>query len=344
MHEGPLSHLQLPDSLADLAGDDPRAATLLTRWDELPEARVAELFAHPVLGPRLARLRAAEAWLGRGLRRREARAAALPPADDLYRFGGGPGAAEGARLLPLDRRRAVERHLAEAPEEAAWVSGLRQRPPSPLLFDAPALDLGEGELEEDTLDEAAPRRRPTLARWAPLAAAALAIALGLDAVRSRHDVGTLPERPLLRAPADEPLLHPRGRVLAAPEGAVGLFASAPRYALRAVPEATEYRVVVRRHSGGAFDAGEVTFRATAPVPEVVGAPLAPGHYEWEGFATRAGLEHSLGTLSFQVVEAPEVLQRFARETLRDQVQNLDAAGFETDAWHRAALLGSGSTR
>ncbi len=344
MHEGPLSHLQLPDSLAELAGDDPRATTLLTRWDELPEAKVRELLAHPVLGPRLARLRAAEAWLGRGLRRREVREASVPPAEDLYSFGGGPAEGGSARLLPLDRRRAVERHLDSAPEEAAWVAGLRQRPPSPLLFDAPAHDFGDEALEEDTLDDGEPRRRPSLARWAPLAAAALALVVGIEAVRVRHDVGTLPERPLLRAPVDEPLLHPRGRVLAAPDGAVGLFASAPRYVLRAVPEATAYRVVVRRHAGSAFDAGTVTFTAEATEPAVAGAPLAPGHYEWEGFATRGGLEHSLGTLSFQVIEAPEVLQRLARETLRDQVQNLDAAGFETDAWHRAALLGSGSAR
>lgn len=330
--------------IAALAHDDPRAELLLTRWDELGAPELAALGAHPVLGARLARLRAAERWLGRGLAVRARGEDGRPAAEELYDYAAPAAAGGRATPLPLDRRRAVERHLDTHPDEASWVRGLERRPPSPLLFDAPT---GLGALEEDDLVEGprhAPRRLPRLARWAPLAAAAAVLTTSVLVVRGRTDALDLPIAGIVRGALDEPLQFPRGRVLAAPAGARGVFASEPRFELAAVPGATAYRVELRRHAGGAFEVGELVWADTAAEPELSGPPLVPGRYTWEAFATAGGLERALGALDFQVVEDPLTLERLAHEPLAGQVRSLAADGLATDARHRARLLPDGPER
>ena len=364
-HSPHLTHRPLlplePHEVAALAPDDPRAEVLLTRWDELPPDQLAALGAHPALGRRLARLRAAEDWLGRGLATRRERAGAVPGPEELFDYAAAAASGGVPAPLTVERRRAVERHLEATPREAAWVDGLKRRPPSPLLFDAPrglgvrGAAFGGTELEEDDLAELADgdeavafgRRRgvgPRLARWAPLAAAALVLATGVLVVRYQRPSLELPLGGVVRGVLDEPLHFPRGRVLAAPAGAVGLFASEPRYEFAAVPGATGYRVELRRHSGGAFEVGEPVFGTEATATEVLGPALAAGRYTWEAFATVDGLERSLGTLDFHVAADGEALERLAHEPLLGQVRSLAADGLTTDARHRARLLPAGPER
>jgi hypothetical protein len=340
MDQGPLSHLHLPHELSQLTPDDPRADALLTRWDELSPERLAQLEAHPTFGARLARLRAAEAWLGRGLAARRGRAASTPGAEELYAFAGGPSSDEERPALDVERRRAIERHLDAAPEEAAWVAGLKRRPPSPLLFDAPALLDAGPDLGVD-VDEHRPH---SFGRWFPLAAAALVLGLGVTFVHQNRAQFALPPAVTLRGAVAEPLHFPRGRVLGAPEGAIGLFASEPRYEFQAVPGATGYRVELRRHSGSAFDAGVVEWSQSTDVSVISGPSLTEGHYSWEVFVTVDGLERSLGTQTFNVAHDAAALAQFSQQTLVSQVQSLSAAGLATDARHRARMLPAGPER
>ncbi|MEZ6015750.1 MAG: hypothetical protein R3F49_11585 [Planctomycetota bacterium] len=354
MDHGTLAHLQLPIDLAELGADDPRVEAVMSRWDELAPERLTQLSQHPVLGQRLQRLREAEAWLGRGLTERRRRDRRAPRAEELYDFGGGPRS-ESRPLIPLERRREIERHLAADPTEARWVDRLAQRPMPPLLFNAPA-GLGaqvEGiALEEDEVFDEGDVRRPRapwLARWMPLAAAALVLALGVDAVRQNRDTYQLAERALMRGALDEPLSFPRGRVLGAPPGSIGLFASEPRFEFRALPDATGYRVTLSQHAGGAFDAGTQRWTTTEVQTDVdgpfaLGPALTPGHYTWEVFATVDGLERSIGTLDFHVELAPDTLARLIHEPLIGQVQRLAAEGLLTDARHRARQLPPGPAR
>jgi len=349
MDQGPLSHLHLPRELSQLAPDDPRADALLTRWDELSPERLAQLEAHPAFGARLARLRLAEDWLGRGLAARRSREGAVPRPEELYDFAGGPSAGEPRPALGVDRRRAIERHLDAAPREAAWVAGLKRRPPAPLLYDAPTLfeprtDLRAVDAHEAEDDAEETPRLHTLGRWLPLAAAALVLALGVTFVRQNRAQFALPLAATLRGALAEPLHFPRGLVLGAPEGAVGLFAREPRYELQAVPGAASYRVELRRHTGSAFDPGVVEWSTTTSGPELIGPPLSEGHYAWEAFATVDGLERSLGTQSFHVVHDGAKLAQFSKESLVGQVHSLADAGYLTDARHRARLLPAGPER
>lgn len=349
MDQGPLSHLHLPHELSQLAPDDPRAATLLTRWDELSPERLAQLEAHPTFGARLARLREAEAWLGRGLAARREHAAGTPRPEELYEFAAGPssgpssGELRGA--LGSDRRRSIERHLDAAPEEAAWVADLQRRPPMPLLFNAPALldaRTGLGVDFEEHVDDAP--RRLSLSRWFPLAAAAVVLGLGVTFVRQNRAQFALPSAVPLRGALTEPLHFPRGRVLGAPEGAIGLFAREPRYEFQSVPGAAGYRVELRRHTGSAFDAGVVEWSKTTDESVIEGPPLTEGHYSWEVFVTVDGLDRSLGTQTFNVVHDATALAQFSKESLMGQVRSLSAAGLSTDARHRARMLPAGLER
>jgi hypothetical protein len=348
MDQGPLSHLHLPHELSQLSPDDPRADALLTRWDELSPERLAQLATHPTFGPRLARLREAEAWLGRGLAARHAREAELPESDELYDYAGGPSSVAQRGALGTERRRAIERHLEAEPEEAAWVAGLQHRPPGPLLFDAPVLldagtHFGATRPRDDELTDDAPRAH-SIGRWFPLMAAAVVLGIGVTLVHQNRAQFALPSAVTLRSALAEPLHFPRGRVLGAPEGAVGLFAREPRYEFRALPDATDYRVELRRHSGSAFDAGVVEWSKTTSAPAIDGPPLTEGHYSWEVFATVNGLERSLGTQTFHVAHDAAALAQFSKEPLAGQVQRLTAAGLLTDARHRARLLPPGPER
>jgi hypothetical protein len=366
MDHGPLSHLHLPPHLDELAGDDPRADALLTRWDELAPARRVELEAHPVLGPRLAQLRAAEDWLGRGLAARRAAEAARPAAEELFRYARGAADVD-ATPLTIERRRAIERHLAARPEEADWVAALQRRPPPPpLLTEVPPLvngALGPVAAGDDE-GEAPPlfgRRRtqgggaPWWSRGLPLVAAAAVLAAGATLLREPPDAFATGAYDLLRGPLDEPLRFPRGRVLAAPTGARGLFANEPRYEFTAEPGAEAYRLTLRRHDGGAFGVGDVVWssRSTEALEAwetqgaavtVAGAPLPPGHFTWEVFALEDGLERSLGSLDFHVVDDGAALARLVHAPLAEQVERLVQSGFTTDARHRARLLPPGATR
>lgn len=242
---------------------DPHAvAEALTHWDELDAGTLARLAAHPVHGPRLAMLRAAEDWLrDRGAAARAARGL-CPTAEELYDFGRGPG------YTPLSHaaRTAIDRHLAQCEDCEVLVESLVAPPPAPLEYDfdeaahANLLDTptngvhtpnvrgvaasNERDHSRDdaltnlgaapslasptsvrTIHPAAPaiRRRR---HWIPLAAAASFLAAGAlwIALNSEHTRALhFPTSPLLRGAARGSLLFPRDRVLHATPELVKIF-------------------------------------------------------------------------------------------------------------------------
>lgn len=114
----------------------PREDSLL-HWDELDEQLLRMLAEDPVRGQRLRKLVDADDWL----RARASDAAkrmpgppllVCPPADELYDFGMGPGAAS----LTEARRTAIDRHLATCRECEGFVASLSSRPPAPVIVDA----------------------------------------------------------------------------------------------------------------------------------------------------------------------------------------------------------------
>jgi hypothetical protein len=156
---------------------DPKIAIeALAHWDELDPSSLALLEKHPVHGPRLAMLRAADAWLtesaasARSVRPTgESRAVwetaplrpvagdrALysdetpdcPRAEDLYDYGRGPGYAPLTPAL----RASIDRHLAHCRRCETLVETLSAPPPTPLALDDDAATIAVGEMAHDEHD------------------------------------------------------------------------------------------------------------------------------------------------------------------------------------------------
>lgn len=323
----------------------------LVRHDELSSAERTALAESPRVAAVLERLEAADRWLELGAVQEapaEMTLAGMPPAELLYDAAGGPGALD----VDDEARAAVAAHLSTSPGERAWVEGLRRRPPSPLILDPlPEVNAGDSAGNESSSSEtaseetpllpftpAAPTRSRAWLAWTPLAAAALLLAMALGGgVRPTVLDGGFPRSPLVRGDREPGPLFPRGRVV---EG--GAFAAAPFFEFVSPARATAARLELRLlTSDGAdpFEEGQLLWSAAAS--QVEDAPsLAAGRYEWRLFATVDGLETEQGSETFRVVAGHVGLRSAASGTsaaLPDVIE-LHAAGFLTDARHRARAL------
>jgi hypothetical protein len=153
------------------------AIEALAHWDELDPSSLAFLEKHPVHGPRLAMLRAADAWLADSARAARAlrestnvrpavaerdtnralfadespfadERAGCPRADDLYDYGRGPGYAPLAPSV----RASIDRHLARCRRCETLVETLSAPPPAPLEIDDDAASIAVGEHAHDDVE------------------------------------------------------------------------------------------------------------------------------------------------------------------------------------------------
>lgn len=289
----------------------PELAALLPRLGELAplQRRAVEQHADRCAecGPGLALLTRAQMWLES---RAPSPAGECPPAEDLYDYGGGPGATP----LPPHRREQIDTHLADCADCEATVATLASRPPSPLVLDPPEPDLPvrgrpAGDLGRGRLRALVPA----------LAAAAVLLAMffvfretnarGPSAISYHY-----PEKDVLRGAAEGDLMFPRGKVLAGEEGGLWselVFELVPR------DRAASYVVYLTRTQGGAFEAGERIAELESGTPEVPAGPvveklMVPGHYTWEAWAVIDGLDVHLGRRDFEVVEDEQVLAQLDR--------------------------------
>ena len=334
--------------------DRPDLAEKLVAEVVLDAAERAELELHleacPVCGPDQRLLEEARAWLhGRLPGPRAGELGTCPPAEELYRFGRGPGATP----LSGQRRDAIADHVAECRDCDGWVATLAQRPPVPLDLSPP---------RDIEAENAAPRartwswRRPSF----QLAAAALIlIAVGVywgpiraggphpapDSVGIRYPVAQV-----LRGTSARGLFFPRDRVLAGESR--GLWHEL-RFELAEREEASLYRVFLMRNVAGAFDRGQAVASfesggATLTVADATdgsATELEPGTYTWEGWAVVRGLETFLGRRDFEVVRDAELSAELDRLAGLDQPRRsteilalLHRRGHPTDARAYARAL------
>lgn len=353
-------------TLGDLSTATPaELEDALAHWDELDALSLARLDAHPEHGLRLRVLRSAESWLTAGAPVESQEAGPCPTAETLYEHGRGPGV-EGS---PLDPQ--VTAHLERCAPCAALVASLASAPPLPLHWTSPA----DAELEHDAPEDIAQEaplvghalravperhdgrvtgpsssvdseqtpvvvtaRRPRVAAWLPLAAAAalLASVFVVPLLSPDSELSGLPTPSLLRGPESSALFFPRGPVLANAGGT-----AAPLFELAAVDGASEYRVELFRHEGTAFAEGQQVADLRSGAPTFAATPLASGSYTWRAFATVDGLERELGSLEFEVRPEPQLLAPLPTSDVADivrRVAELHAAGFLTDARALARTL------
>lgn len=189
--------------------DPQRAIEALAHWDELDPSTLALLEKHPIHGPRLAMLRAADGWLeDQATRARVGRApravpgggpsasGSCPTAEELYDFGRGPG------YTPLSHaaRVAIDRHLAQCRQCEVLVETLVAPPPAPLDYDYEPAAQGNGA--EQAHEPAA--FEP--ANWADVAAAAPADAP--VALIGGHALATPSRSAGARGPIAAPAVEP----------------------------------------------------------------------------------------------------------------------------------------
>lgn len=336
---------------ADLQNDPKAAHDALLHWDEQDEQILRLLARHPEHGGRLDTLQRADGWL----RRRAADSIvartqngdsgpgpdslACPTADELYDFGGGPG----AHPLPRERQLAIDRHLAACRACDSLVATLASVPPSPLI-------LGEGP-DGAAAPSAPVRRFPVRRVVVPLAAAA-AVVLAIGVWRAFSPTTTRaawPQAPLLRGETADALLWPRGRVLersAVVERLVPALAAALPFELAASAGPGEHRLQVFRTAGGAFDDPALVAEWTsAALASAAPSALGPGHYTWKAWTRERGLDAELGSRDFEVVgdeallrEVAAILDAGGPDAGVRAVALLDARGFRADARALARTL------
>lgn len=301
----------------------------LLHWDELDRELLSLLAADPARAEKLSLLRRADDELRRGS---AGAAQECPDSADLYDFANGPGAAQ----LAPERVAAIDRHLAACRDCEQLVATLATAPPPPLI-------LGE----EPVLERVAPVVRPLPAprravRWGWIAAAAVFLGVlgSLPALLERGP--RWPEAPLLRGEAAGALLFPRDRVVAREAAIVAAWPAlggAVRFEIAPQKDAGEYRVEIRRHSGGAFERGDVlaTWSSSEPAFERA-LDLPAGHYTWEAWALVNGLETPLGARDFAVEArggAHDALEKLAASPEEHRtlaaLERLHELGFLTDA-------------
>lgn len=352
-------------SLPDLAtAAEEELDEVLVHWDELRPGDLEELATHPLLGPRLAALQRAEAWLSeQGSGDAPPGVAACPSPEELYDYGRGPGYSP----LPPERRVEIDRHLLRCEACKGFAEALERRPPVPLdlpLAGAPSLSIGAdrpsapgtdgGEPEVGSTPavplprrrsggprpappadlqppgrSASPRRgRPRLARLASLAAAAaLAASLPLLLRPSGTEHGFPAPPPVLRGRAADALLFPRGLVLARSPAlaGIGLRPDTPlRFEIAPIEGASGYRVELLRAAADPFAAGDRVALLESAEPTLAAEALSPGRYTWRAFADVGGLERFLGERDFEVREDPELVRRLLARADSDAPQRGEA--------------------
>lgn len=316
---------------AGLPQSRPGPAALI-EWDVLSEDEILAVEADPVLAPRLERLRAAEAYLRRGLDERP-----CPTSEELYDLAGGPGARPMEEVL----RSELEDHVLHCAACGQLVKTLENAPPSPLVFEGPEdpteaagpfADTGQPPITD--LIPATPARR---ARWFPIAAAAAVLVGGYGLFKETKvtSASQWPQHVLLRQSAPADLWFPRGPVI---HGGLALEEGTPTFEFAVVPGAERYSIFLERNSGDALGTDEER------IEELVGqsnrlagtVSLEPGHYTWRLWARVNGLDQEIGALDFEVVTAGPALD--AAAPALDRVVGLHEAGFLTDARALAATM------
>ncbi|MEZ6004150.1 MAG: hypothetical protein R3F33_08175 [Planctomycetota bacterium] len=305
-------------------------------WDEWKPAEQARLQDDPVLGPRLRRLQAAEAWL-------HLEAPGAPPCpepEELFaygvRFGGGE--------LEESRREEIREHLPWCDSCRAEVESLATPPPSPIL-DLPLV--GPVETPAVPMHRPAVGPGPTgtllgLRRFLMVAAAAMLIwLLAGPRNRSAWQDQTWPNWPAVRSGETPANFHPRGKVLADAHG--GLWQGTIE--LPTVPHASGYRVRVWQHGAGAFDTGESIAQWDSAVPTLrAAAGLAPGHYTFEAYALLGGVESPIAAHEVQVHQAPAIWSQLEDQKGIARVRTLHADGWFEDARREALRLPDSAAR
>lgn len=348
------------------------------RYDEASPEDLALLEREPGAAAVLAKLREVDAQLESGAFRMGATGPMgstgnVVSSEALFAFGHGE--------LAQDEAEVVREHLAQTPQESAWVEALRSSPPpATLTWDAPDAgdtgNIGDNDTEVDAeaspilagpgsqsvpsvgkTDEAHSKPNfPSWLAWTPLAAAALILAMAIGGTGQRSVLdGGLPNSPIMRSAATNTLLFPRGRVIAS-TATVRTYASNPLFEVSPVEGASHYGFELRKVTGqNAFAEGEVVWESTAASHEASAPELAPGKYTWTATAEVQGIDRVLGSLSFTVVPARAVDRAlFVRAAtgqsvtmpgiLREDIRRLHASGFLTDARSKARALPQGEER
>jgi hypothetical protein len=163
----------------DRLGGEERALQALLSFDKQPPPTLEAMRRDPHRAQALDRLESADRWL-----RDQALAAGAPSecptAEELYSFGAGPGAEQWSAPLAVERRAAIDKHLAVCLPCESFVATLQVAPPSPLVLDEgidePEADEAHGRTPAlERTPAAAPRPTGRIlrpARWLVAAAAA----------------------------------------------------------------------------------------------------------------------------------------------------------------------------
>jgi len=337
--------------------DPERAQQALLHWDALDARLLAVLERHPHHGPKLATLRAAEAWLSEQAEPRTP-PGSCPSADELYDYGRGPG----FRQLDPARRTTLEAHVRSCEDCQELVLTLAAPPPLPLEFDDAPLRALSDELPPLTVEipsvtvrpgpQARPRSLRPLRQWLPMAAAAgfLLLAGGWFALRQDGAALTGPRPdPLLRGRSSEVLWFPRGALLASDSLLhTGWPALAPQALFELAPQAgaEEYKVELFHAGGDAFTRGGRIWSASSTQPTLeLPLGLEPGRYTYEAWVVVRGLEQPLGARDFSVVRDAGLEQELASlGRLEDVLRLLDQRGYVSDARALAHRLPEGELR
>ncbi len=119
-----------------------------------------------------------------------------------------------------------------------------------------------------------------------------------------------PVAAIMRGDQESPLLHPRGRILL--DTAPARTTHPIKFEWSPQEGAQTYRIQLRKHSGGAFDTGQVVWEHESEAPAFVSnESLGAGHYTWELWAVIHGLDQRLGARDIELVEDAELLDQLA---------------------------------
>jgi hypothetical protein len=234
------------------------------------------------------------------------------------------------------------------------VTSLAAAPPTPLI-------LGESDdvappMPELVVKLSRPRTQlrrveaPRVRRmWVGVAAAAVVIAIAGGIWRMSTSGPRFPQSPTLRGSAGGPLLYPRDRVLIPSSEARAAFPAlgAPIvFELEAQAEATQYRINLARHEGGAFGRDVPLLSWDVPTTTTtMKEPLAAGRYTWSAWAVVRGLDRPLEPRDFEVREDAKISSELVKLADRAEpartiaaIGILHDAGYSSDARALARTL------